>query len=401
MKKKILIVDDELVSLKSIEIVLKSADNDLKISTALNGKEAYAKAKVIKPDLIILDWDMPELNGLDTLKMLKATPRLSEIPVIMATGFTESEKLEIALQAGAADYIRKPIDKIELKARIESIFRLLSSMQYIKTQNDTIDRKNKEIVASLTYARRIQKAILPSADDFLPDFPELFILYKPKEIVSGDLYWYTKLKKTINLRKKEIHLIATLDCTGHGVPGAFMSLLGHAFLNQIVTIQKTTDPGKILTLLHKNIDDVLKHDDEDVSDGMDIALCAFDLEEKTITFAGAALPLIMIQNNELKIIEGDILSIGGLRIEKKRTFKTHTIKIDTETMLYLCSDGYQDQFGGQRGKKFMTTNFYNLLLEIHKEPLKKQKKLLNERFNNWINGYQQLDDILIVGIKIN
>lgn len=273
-------------------------------------------------------------------------------------------------------------------------------------KNEELVEKTKKITSSINYASRIQKAMLPKEDLFKKYFDDYFIIYLPKEIVSGDFYWITELRSSkpslfVDDSPENIIIIAVVDCTGHGVPGAFMSMLGEALLNQIVNILNITEPDKILYNLHISIRKALQQQETENNDGMDLALCKIDKNNKILEFAGAKNPIIYIQNDNLYKINGSLLPIGGLQKEKSRLFEKHTIDITATTYVYLFSDGFQDQFGGQYGRKYMAENFRNLIYKHYKLPFDQQKTLILQEFEDWKGkNYHQMDDVTIIGFKI-
>ncbi len=278
-------------------------------------------------------------------------------------------------------------DKIKLERIIEK-----RTAEIVK-QKDEIEVKNKEIQASITYASRIQEAMLPGEDNFHKHFKEHFVLFKPRDQVSGDFYWFGEKNGKI--------ILAAVDCTGHGVPGAFMSMIGDALLNQIIFENNITDPDKILFFLHRSIRKMLKQHQTDNRDGMDLSMCLIDTKERNITFAGAKNPLLFIYNGEMKQIKGDPVPIGGVQHEEKRVFKSHSLSFENPVCLYLFSDGYQDQFGGKNGMKFLSGRFKKLLHEIHDKPMSEQKAILEGKLYEWMNDkYYQIDDILVLGVRL-
>jgi serine phosphatase RsbU (regulator of sigma subunit) len=219
----------------------------------------------------------------------------------------------------------------------------------------------------------------------------------PKDIVSGDFYWFAKNGDT--------RFIAAVDCTGHGVPGAFMSIVGNTLLNEIVNEKKITSPSDILLELHKGVKIALNQNTQEFErrDGMDITLCAFNNNSNQIQYAGANRPLWIYRKNkgyQLDIIKATKYPIGGLELEENRTYQNHIIQVDEGDCLYLFSDGYADQFGGPKGKKFMITNLQKLLLENVENPIEIQKQNLTNAFNSWKGDAEQIDDVLVIGIKI-
>lgn len=257
-----------------------------------------------------------------------------------------------------------------------------------------IEIKNKDITDSITYSKRIQEATLPPKELKYKLFPDAFVLFKPKDIVSGDFYWYAE--------KNGKRLIAACDCTGHGVPGALMSMIGNNILNQIVNEKDITSPEEILNHLHMEIRKSLKQQEQaENRDGMDIALAVFDSENR-ISFAGAQRPLWIIRKNaeDVEEIKGNKFSIGGLQTEEDRKFSGHQITLSKGDSIYLFSDGYVDQFGGSGGKKFMTRNFRQLLMNIHNEPMARQELVIDQTIEKWKGNREQIDDILVIGIRI-
>ncbi|WP_338766235.1 SpoIIE family protein phosphatase [Bernardetia sp. ABR2-2B] len=258
-----------------------------------------------------------------------------------------------------------------------------------------IEDKNKEITSSITYAKRIQEAILPNIINIQKVLPESFVYFRPRDIVSGDFYFFHEIKEEQKI------ILAAVDCTGHGVPGAFMSMVGNEILSRIVAENNITSPAEILNRLNKGITTALHKDETDIHDGMDLALVCIDKKAKTLTFAGAKNPLFYIQNNNLEVIKGDKMPIGGSDREHKGDFTEHVIDTSIPTTFYIFSDGFQDQFGGEQGRKFMVKNFRNLLFEIHKKDTAEQKQILYQTFKDWIgNEHKPIDDVLVIGGRV-
>lgn len=264
----------------------------------------------------------------------------------------------------------------------------------IENQKLIVENQNKEITDSINYARQIQQAILPSDLLISKVLPNHFILYKPKAIVSGDFYFFAE--------KKDKLFIAAVDCTGHGVPGAFMSMIGHNLLTQIINEKDVTEPAEILNQLHKGVRHVLQQDTENAGnrDGMDIALLAIGKNFKEIEYAGANRPLYLIRQSKINETKGDKFPIGGLQYELERRFTSHTIQIQSGDSIYLFSDGYADQFGGEKGKKFMVKSLQKTLLDVSSLPLHNRKSKLDSVIESWRGNLEQIDDILVIGIEI-
>ncbi|OJJ21078.1 hypothetical protein BKI52_10935 [marine bacterium AO1-C] len=281
---------------------------------------------------------------------------------------------------------------------------LNSKNDQLEGQSAAIKDQYHVIKDSIEYAQRIQNAILPPIEKIQQALPESFVFYQPRDLVSGDLYWFAEKKE---LGQDKV-IIAVLDCTGHGVPGAFMSMIGNDLLNQVVHDKEIHSPEVILQELHRLIRQVLRQDELDNNDGMDMGILTINKKDKTIDFAGAKHSLMLIQDGEMQIIKGDRMPLGGEQIEKQRVFKNYRFampEVSGTLRLYMASDGYQDQFGGERGRKFMTLRFRELLQNIHHHPMAKQKEILETTLSDWMqypgvekNKYDQIDDILVLGI---
>jgi PAS domain S-box-containing protein len=249
--------------------------------------------------------------------------------------------------------------------------------------------KNNELTESITYAQRIQQSILANPDGLSEYVSDSFIHYKAKDIVSGDLYWYFKKENKL--------YVAAVDCTGHGVPGALMSVVANGLLRNIIVKRNLANPAEILFALDEELGSALL--DQNSADGMDIALCEIDLVSKKISFAGAFRPLALIRENKLVEFKGSKYPIG-LYAEVEKQFDLHEYDLQSGDTLYLFSDGYGDQFGGEKNKKFQRKNFYDLLLSIQDMNLTEQHSFLEYAHNNWKQDLPQTDDILVIGLKI-
>lgn len=287
---------------------------------------------------------------------------------------------------------------LKIEKQKEEILAQRDELASINTElhsaNTEIEEQKTHIMDSIFYARRIQTAILPSHLMMERYLPSSFVLYLPKDIVSGDFYWMHESNGHI--------MVAAVDCTGHGVPGAFMSIVGFNQLNHAVTDSGAIMASDILDKLNKGVIETLNEGSSSTSirDGMDMALCVFPPEKNKLYFAGANNPLIIIRNNEIIKIKGDKLPIGAYEGKEQASFTNHEIEIMPGDCLYLFSDGYADQFGGESDKKFLINRFLKLLLEIHKHPLDEQKQILQERLDRWMGKNSQVDDILVIGIKV-
>ena len=264
----------------------------------------------------------------------------------------------------------------------------------LEEKNIIIEEKNKDITDSIHYAKRIQEAILPSEDVIKQILPNSFIFYKPKDIVSGDFYWMERFGKQT--------IVAAVDCTGHGVPGAFMSIVGANLLNEAVNEHGITQPAAILNNIRKSLIKKLrkKNEDSSIKDGMDAALLSINEDEMIAEFAGAYNPLWIIRNNNLLEYKADKTPIGINQYEEDKPFNNSKIELQKGDLLYIFTDGYADQFGGSHGKKFKYKNLKELLLKIATQSLSEQAILLEKEFTNWKGELEQVDDVLIIGVKI-
>ena len=389
----ILIADDNPENLSILIKYLRESDLLTTIIKSPNGKITCEIAENKLPDLIISDWFMPEMDGIETIKNLRRKKSTKDIPIIITSGkMTSSEDLQLALKSGAVDFIKKPIDKTEFLARVKSMLKISWAYRRIKIQKNEILKKNKNITDSILYAKRIQTALLPPQELLTNILPDHFILFQPRDIVSGDFYWYKQIG--------DFTILTAADCTGHGIPGALMSMLGISFLNEIVTPKNAQNPAQILDELSTALKSALRQTgkDEDPLDGIDIALICFSKKDNILYYSGANNPLLMVRNNKLKKWEPNLMS-AGFNFRASGKFTVHKIRIEKEDVIYIFSDGYKDQFGGEKGNKFRSENFHRLLLQIHNEPMKTQNKMLIENFNNWKGSHSQLDDVLVIGLQ--
>ncbi len=263
----------------------------------------------------------------------------------------------------------------------------------LRLQNEIIEEKNKSITESINYAKRLQTAILPPkhiVDQILPDH---FILYQPKDIVSGDFYWVSHHDNKI--------MFAAIDCTGHGVPGALLSIVGHNAINQTVNELGILQPAKVLESMNTVIKKILHQDKgSDIRDGMDMALCTYDKSNGMLEFAGANNPVYIISSGELSIIKGSKLTVGSLEEGKVEPPVNHVIQLKKGDCFYIFSDGYVDQFGGEGNKKFKSSKFQELLISINNQSMPEQEKSIIKAFKDWKGNNEQVDDILIIGVRV-
>ncbi len=329
------------------------------------------------------------------------------------------EEFQAIFQSISDSYDHHDSDRTLIERSLElSSKELNEAYKKLKTLNQEVEEKNKHIMDSILYAKRIQEAILPHEEVPQQIFSDHFILYKPKDIVSGDFYYIEKLDGKI--------LVAAVDCTGHGVPGAFMSMIGNSLLNEIIKEKKITRPDEILNLLKAGVISALKQKGElgESKDGMDISLCCIDLDNMELQYAGAYNPLYVIRKAKIeekskilkklpeasKIffymghclmrVKADRFPIGIYIRSEDKVFTNNTLKLEKGDTVYLFTDGLVDQFGGEKQKKFSSKQFRDLLLQFQRESMKKQKKILEDALMEWQGQNDQIDDILVIGIRI-
>lgn len=306
----------------------------------------------------------------------KASQRFQERVFILITAF-----IVIVLSIVTWSLIRK-----------RRINRLLNS------QNKEIEEQRQKIIASINYAKKIQNSILLPEEEIRKFLPNAFVYFRPKDIVSGDFYWFTRVENGV--------MLATIDCTGHGVPGAFMSLIANSKLNKVVNELRFRDPGEILNKVHEEILESLNQHNgvSQTQDGMDMSLCLIKPDENILEFAGARNPIVLINGGEVTELKPDSLSIGGSFFRDKHAksngFSTQKVNYDSGTYLYLFTDGYIDQFGGPDNKKLNKRRFHNLISGISHNGFDHVKGELDERFEKWRGNNPQIDDILIIGTRL-
>jgi serine phosphatase RsbU (regulator of sigma subunit) len=361
------------------------------IGKLLLKKKALSESKPLLDDALII------------AEKIESNPLLAEINLLLSNWYEENNDSQKALK-----YLRRYIELKEQimneentnnlknqqiafgveKARKEAEIYQLKNIE-LKNAYDKIEEKNTEILDSINYANRIQQAVISPESIFSKYFPHSFILYLPKDIVSGDFYWISKTAKRI--------IFTVADCTGHGVPGAFVSIIGKLGLDRCVNEFRLEKPSDILDQLNAIVTETFVQSVDKVKDGMDIALCSIDNKTNTLEFAGAKNPLYLLRNNEITVYKGDRQSIESL--EGLIPFINNTIELMPGDRIYLFSDGIVDQFGGPENKKFMQKQLQALLLSLAQLPLKEQKGAIHDYLKNWQGRQTQIDDICLMGLE--
>ncbi len=410
----ILYVDDEVSNLQGFESIYFT---DYHIYTAISGNAALEILRKQLIHVIITDQKMPGMTGVEFLN--KVVIKYPDPIRIILTGYSDIEVIIKAINScGIYRYLTKPWDLQEMNMVLDQAIetyslrkqnkKLVDDLQKVnedlelkvrertlevERQKANIEEKNDKITASINYAKRIQEAMLPKIEDIKEHLNDVFVFFKPRNIVSGDFYWFHEYYGKI--------IIAAVDCTGHGVPGAFMSMVGTQALNNIVSIKHYYKPDLILNELRKEVRILLQQDSSKNKDGMDVSLCMIDHDREIINFAGAKNTLVYIENGEVVQCKGDRHSIGGsLDTKKEAIFRNHQVALKSNTTYYLFTDGYQDQFGGAEDKKFMIKRLKELFLDIYTLPMAEQQQVLENTLSEWMQGRSQVDDILVLGFRV-
>lgn len=381
------------------------------LQAILNGQTKINLLAPIK-DLKDLSWDDLELRE-DELAIARDQLEKDKLIAVTENDFllikAREELLDVAQSelAAAKEYIKEQESKIKaqqwaLGAAILTILLLaFLAWFYFKTAkakkktNQLLKQQHQKIQESINYAERIQRSALLSDDQIKNIVPDSFVYFEPLDIVSGDFFWFAKVSGQI--------VVAAVDCTGHGVPGAFMSLIGNTMLNQIVLEKKILQPGQILSELHKRIINSLhKLDQNATEDGMDMSICVIDPSSRIMKYAGAMNPVYVVENEHIEVFTADLIEIGGKvrnKIKEDVAFSEKTYHLGKDAIIYLFSDGYMDQFGGEKDEKFNVTRFQNLLKEVQHLSMSEQKEVLSNSFQEWKGDKKQLDDVCVIGVK--
>jgi phosphoserine phosphatase RsbU/P len=398
---KILLLEDNYPDAEKLMHTLSSAEIKYDLHLANSREHFLTELDEFIPDIIVSGYSLANMGSLEALDI--ARNKQADIPFILVTGPVSEDFAVDCIRAGVDDYIlKKNISR--LPSSLKTVFSramarreketILTMHQELKLAYHEIEENNKSMMDSINYAKLIQDAMLPEKAVLTNYFPNSLIIYRPKDIVSGDFYWFVERDKKL--------FIAVADCTGHGVPGSLMSMIGYSLLNEIVNVKKVREPASILSNLNRGIRRTLKQDKmgNQRCDGMDIALCAIDRDNKSIEFAGANRHLIFFRDKELEMVRGNKFGIGGLHDESIIRFTNHKINYDDGDIIYMCTDGYADQFGGTKGKRMMTRNMIKILEKSLSFGVGEQEQLLNHWLDKWQGEYEQTDDILLIGIQL-
>jgi serine phosphatase RsbU (regulator of sigma subunit)/PAS domain-containing protein len=317
---------------------------------------------------------------------------LRVVEEVNSTNEKASAEVDFSSEMGKRVMQVNAIPEFDESNKLESVLVVSHDITERKMIELEIQNKNKKITESINYAKRIQNAILPNSRVISKALPESFILYKPRDVVSGDFPWFVQIKEEI--------FIAAVDCTGHGVPGALLSLIGYFLLNDIVRSRKITEPGKILDLLDEGVTTTLRQDeDATTKDGMDIALCKINLLNGEVEYAGAHRPLYLMKNGVMDEVKGNKFPIGGGIFKNQTNFTNTKITLQKGDSIYFSSDGFPDQFGGPEGRKFGPKRVREIIEQVHTLTMPEAMGVFDQQWEGWRGETKQTDDVLLIGIK--
>ncbi len=398
---KVLLVDD---TKSNINFLLQALKNDYKLSVALSGERALKFVQSTPPDLILLDIMMPGMDGYEVCRQIKNDPYTRDIPIIFLSAMNDVENKTDGFKVGAVDYITKPFEILEVKARINTHLSLRLANQALRAAKESSETANEKIMASIQYANIIQRSLLPSPENIKPFLPDSFFIWMPRDIVGGD-FIFTEYFPSPAGEGVGGFIVAVIDCTGHGVPGAFMTMIASSGMTKIVKDEGCCDPAQILKQLNVFVKKTLQQDmDRALSDdGLDATVCLISglssgaPDNAQLIFAGAKLPLLHIYDDEITVVKGDRQSIGYKKSDLEFEFTNHIINIKEGMSFYLFSDGFADQLDEKDERRFGNRRFKNLLKEVMHLPFGKQREILLDAFHTYKGTNEMQDDVTVVG----
>jgi serine phosphatase RsbU (regulator of sigma subunit) len=393
----ILLLEDDPADAELIKRELKSAGLQFNMQVVSDRPNFLKGLSEFRPDVILSDHSLTSFNSLEAFSIVKKDH--NAIPFIIVTGAASEEFAVICMKAGVRDYILKKNLKrlpaaIQQVMENDSVTREKEKMKQLERKLKhaflEIKEKSRTITESVIYTQKIQSAMLPEKEKLARFFPEWFILNQPKDVISGDFYWFQKTENKL--------IFAIADCTGHGVAGTLMSIVGIELLNRIVKEKNIIKPSEILRNLNMEFSRFLKPDNS--IDGISIALFSINLNTHFIEFSGAGRPIWLMRKTGLDEVNGSRPSVGGMLALESRYYETHYLQSFSGDILYLFTDGFLNQFGGSRDKKLMKKKFRSLLSSISGIQLHDQKIILKRFINEWKGDNEQVDDILVIALKI-
>jgi len=440
----VLIVDDNATNLQVLAEILRS--RQYKVAMAKNGVKALNFIDKIKPDVILLDIMMPEMDGFEVCRKLKNNNDTKEIPVIFISALTDTADKIKGFEAGGVDYITKPFQKEEVFARVKAHLDLRYAHKKVEIINEELEKINKNMKESIQYAKMIQCSLLPNPEKIKNYLPDSFFIWMPKDVVGGDIFFAEFFSDDNNLICNDF-IIALIDCTGHGVPGAFMTMIASSGLKRIIIDEGCRDPAQILKKLNFIVKTTLHQDTEYATsdDGMDAAVvrvqlssvnseqlpvisyqlpmnneqlketteneklitdnCSLFTDNCSLTFAGAKLPLFYTLDGEVFVVKGDKQNIGYKKSELDFNFTNNIIPVRNGISFYMASDGFEDQMGKNEYSRFKfgrlgRDRFISLLKEISRLDFKQQKEMLISSFQTYKGDMEQQDDLTVIGFRV-
>jgi len=383
-KSTILIVDDTRMNIVIVNDLLKD-EYDVKI--ALNGKSALDIVHKANVDLVLLDIMMPEMDGYEVCRVIKNNTKTKDIPIIFITANTDEDSIEKAYDVGGVDYVTKPFKAKELLARVKKEIELKHLIY-------DINEARQKITDSIKFSSLIQDALLPKNEIISNYFKDFFVLWEPKDIVGGDIYQF--------IEREDDCLTFVIDCTGHGVPGAFMTMVTKTVIQSIVNDDNFNNPAQIIQELSLNIKKTLKQDNPNSKNdaGLDGGVLYFNKKENRVIYAGAKTPLFYIQNEELKIFKGDRQSVGYKKSNTDFEFTNFELDIKDDTYLYVTTDGFIDQNGGDEGYPLGKKRLQKLIIDNHKRSFSEQKDMFHEYLLEYQGSHERDDDVTFVAFSI-
>lgn len=401
-RPRILIVDDNPMNVQVLTDTL--SEYPYEILVAMTGERAVTVAARAKPDIILLDINLPGINGYEACKRLKTDPTTEAIPVIFLSALNDPQSKIEGFEVGGVDHISKPFNRGEVIARLDTHLKIAQLTATLKINNQELlstqaklENTNRLLLDSIIYAERIQSAVFKTEAELRELLPHSFILFSPQKYISGDFYWFHQ-------RRNKLFVVVG-DCTGHGVPGALLSILATQLFIRVVEERGVMEPADALEEVNFEIKRILKQESgrssilDGVQDGMDVVAISLDQNTLHLKYACANRHLLHSRGSTLQKLIGDKHPIGGCQQENQR-FTSHTLDLQTNDTLFLMTDGFCDQFGGDKNRKFQTSQFLQLLESIREMPIQEQAIQIRQALFNWKGNNEQTDDILIVGIQI-
>ena len=394
----ILIVDDLEDNLFSLNAVLKF--EGYIIHLANSGALAIEMAMKQQYDCIVLDVQMPKMDGFEVANILSQNDFTKNIPIIFLSALgSDKEKVLRGMDSGAIDFLAKPVDPQLIKAKLKLCIKLSSNykdskkvISAITEEHSSLKEVNSDFSASLRYAQNIQQAILPTAEVFNSLFKDNLVIFRPKESIGGDFYYVKEVGNEI--------IFICGDCTGHGVPGAMMSMISSNIIHNIIDTEKIIVPSLILSAMVREFRKTFRNEFSNITiqDGLEVAVCTYYKKEKKLQYAGAGRPIIIAGQDTINKIKCSSYGING-NVSENYEFALNEFYLEEDIQIYLFSDGIVDQFGGPNNKKFMTKRLIQLISSCSTLPMAAQKEIIENSILAWKSDYEQIDDILVMGLK--